>query len=339
MKILFVDNTCINGSLCQDYLETLVYDGLCSVLGADNVVDWDYQVQFHEHKLYPWTRLRSVKKWSDEEVRVHFPQFNLVLMGSVRTYAVDQMRKLKKLVPRHRWPTIAILDGEDYTAIRWDVIEEFEAEHYFKTSHVPNPLQVHVGGRPGLLPKHPDTLRKTQIHSCPLTTTFDKPLLNVEKTVDVTLLGGNNWHGPLREGVSEDRPLLKPIVEEALRSAFPSLSIVTGNVEYADYQRTLAAAKISVCVGGHGLEPIRTYESLTSPDTLVIRPKIEHLTPWALNEQNCVIFTDYNQIPELCRRWLDDEPARLQVARRGNDTGWNHYTPEARARYVLEKVR
>jgi hypothetical protein len=340
VKILYVDHP------EADFLSAMVYLGLCQELGPENVIDWPWIPHFHGQTYngpipygpgaigtcspYPWMRAQPGIAWSDREVFDRFAEFDLVVLTSPRAYNTERMRGLFS----HRKPggaRFVMMDGEDYSTIRWDYIEEFRPSVYFKTSHrtnahMPYPRQKkHMEGH-------------VRIVSFPHATTFQSAL-RPEKDIDVCFLGGGNWHGVRREGVPENRPLMKPVLDGLLRTALPNANIVFGNVGYEQFQDTLSRSKISICVGGMGLEPVRTYESMSCPGTLVIRGNVDQLVPWPfVHGETCVVFNSHEEIPGLCQYWLTHDAERLAIAERGNALIWAHYTPRARAQQLLTEA-
>lgn len=338
MKILYLDHP------EADFLSAQVFIGLRQELGED-VVDWPWMPHFHGQTYegpvpasangscspYTWMPQFSGTSWPDEEVFDRIREFDLVLLASPRTYNTERLRTLTACVGRSAFE-LAMMDGEDYTTLRWDLIEEFRPSTYFKLSLAQHPYEVWDTQTRERLS------RNLRIVCCPLATTFVGPVSS-EKTVDVCFLGGGNWRGHRREGVPEDRELLKPMLERMLCDEFPDKILLLGNVRYEEYAQALASSRVAVCVGGHGIEPVRTYEAMSCVDTLVVREEKDHLTPWPLvNGQTCLTFRSHDEIPKLCRAALTDENKRQEIAKRGNSLIWQHYTPRSRARQILSVV-
>ncbi len=343
MRVLYLDHP------EADYLSAVVFLGLCEELGPENVVDFPLQPHFHgeawrgpvpygpggsmiEGVCSPYTWMPAWPKhdWDEDRVIAGLAEFDLVVLASPRAYNVARLRALFGKFDRNCFRKLVMLDGEDYTAIRWDLIEEFQPSVYFKTSLVPEPLDLYPAQRELMQPK-------TRVLPCPLTTSF-RFVEARKKTVDVSFLGGANWFGTRREGVAEDREPVKPAIEAAIRQRLPDANVVTGHVPYEEYQEIIASSRIAVCVSGHGLEAVRTFEAMGCPDTLVLREAIDQITPWPMvSGEHCLTYSSHEQIADLCEVALRSTDVRSRIARAGNELVWEHYTPRARAKYILEE--
>jgi len=340
MRVLYLDHP------EADYLSAIVFIGLCEELGPENVVDFPFQPHFHGGTWrgpvpygpggsmiegvcgpYAWMPAWPGRAWTEDEVVEKVDEFDLVVLASPRSYNVPCLRKLIERVGRSSIKRLVMLDGEDYTAIRWDLANEFHPDAYFKTSMVPTPLDLY--------PQHE---RCCPVLPCPLTTSFGFVSAR-KKTVDVCFLGGSNWFGTRREGVVEDRVPVKPAIEAAIRERLPNANVVTGQVPYSEYQDLLASSRVAVCVSGHGLEGMRTYEAMGCPDTLVLREGLDQITPWPiLDGVHCLTYSSHEEIAELCSEALKDRVRATKIARAGNGLVWDYYTPRARAVYILDRA-
>lgn len=333
----------------------LVYQGLCEELGAENVVDWPWKPQFHGQVYigpapclpdgvfgrsdpFPWQIPQPTRAWSDQEVVSRLAEFDIVVLASPRAYNSKKLHEFISGVSRGALKRLVITDGEDYTAIRWDLIELFDPSVYFKVSMVANPLQVHVGGAPGLQPTRPDTRARVRIVPFAMASGLPEAP-EKEKDVDVSLLGGNNFFGVRREGVAEDRPHQKATYEARLRAAFPDQRLVTGQLPFDEYVDVIRRSRIAIALGGHGIEPVRTYEILSCPGTMLARWETGHIAPAPLRHAvHCANFHSIEEMIELVRLYLTHEEERLKVARAGNALLQEHYTPRARARHLISEA-
>lgn len=338
MRVLYLDHP------EADYLSAVVFRGLCEELGPENVVDWPWMPHFHGQVYegpvpygdgavgvcgpYSWMPKNEQPAWTDEQVLGQLTSFDLVVLASPRTYNTQRMRTIVGKFPSER---LIMLDGEDYTTPRWDLIQEFNPRVYFKTSLVPNPPDPYPS-------QHLTMQDKVRVVPCPLATSLFEPP-TVEKKYDVCFLGGSNWFGERREGHHEDRIPVKPAIERMLMELLPGKQMVLGHVPYEQYLDIVAASRVAICVSGHGLEGMRTFEAMSCPDTLVVREVLPQITPWPLvGGDTCVTFRRWENIAQICKTWLENETMRLEIAKRGFDLVWQHYTPRARARYILDEA-
>lgn len=342
MRVLYLDHP------EADYLSALVFRGLCEELGPENVVDWPWMPHFHGQVSepmvpygpggspikgvcgpYSWMPKNEQAAWSDERVLAELSSFDLVILASPRAYNTQRMRT----IDRSRLRRFVMLDGEDYTTPRWDLIQEFQPSVYFKTSLVPNPPDPYPSQRTAMQ-------SRVRVVPCPLTTSFFEPPF-AEKQYDVCFLGGSNWFGSRREGVEENRTPVKAVVEAELRRRLPNARLMLGHVPYDQYTPLLAASRIAICVSGHGLEGMRTFEAMSCPDTLVVREALPQITPWPMVDgEHCVTYQNHEEIAGLCETVLDPLHAGSlkRISKNGFDLVWQHYTPRTRARYILDEA-
>lgn len=344
MRILFLDHP------EHDYLSALLYMGLCEELGAESVVDWPVKATFHG-KTYrgpvpchapdfigtseplPWSKPQPEHGMTEAEILA--THFDLIVLASPRQYNADALERLRASGwrPQQRF---VMCDGEDYTTIRWDYIERFRPSVYFKTSFVREPFRSYDAEEArmtGLVRLVPFPMASTTGAVAP------RP-----KNIDVAFLGGNNWRPGRVEG-RDPTPLGRAALEERLASTFQSF--VGGNIaDRTQYMDTLARARVAVCVGGSGAEPLRTYEILSCPDTLLMRERINVIAHQPLVDGRTHVGWsttreppfDFTEVVDRIRWALDHEEERIAIAREGNTFCAEHYTPRARARQLLTEA-
>jgi hypothetical protein len=342
MKVLYIDH------VEADYLAAIVYLGLCQELGADNVVDWPWKDSYHGRSYegpvpYPspgswgianpfsWMPAQETHAWRFEEVFGGIGSFDLVILASPRTYNMGALETLLSRVGRGAIRKLIFMDGEDYTTIRWDVVERFRPEVYFKLSMTSNPFEIYTDAKARVA----STTRLVPISlASPLEAVPAAP-----KDTDLVFFGGSNWRPRRQEGVAGDGPSPKAALEARLRQEF--LSFQGGSLGYKEYIDALSRAKIAVCVGGSGLEPLRTYEILSCPDTLLVRENIDVISACPFMSGVDHVGFDGADIDGLVRTiqfYLSNEPERQKIAATGNRFLKEHHTPRARARYLLSEA-
>lgn len=332
MRILYLDHP------EADFLAAIVYMGLAGKLGPENVIDFPYKHTYHGETYvgpvpchtetgvgtaapFPWMRasppIDPNARWSEDKIVAEIRSFDLVILASPRAYNTQALERIQARVGH--LPNIVMLDGEDYTTIRWDLVERFQPRVYFKLSAVARPHEVYHAAKARMA-------NKTRVVPFPL----GSPLEAVEplpKDLDVAFLGGNNW----RKG---DRAALAARLE-------CEFGAVTKQLGYGEYIETLRRARVAVCVGGHGLEPLRTFETLACPGTLLLRERIDVLTPYPFNHgETCLLWDshDIDSLVAIVRNILRDEPRRQIIASAGNQYSDEHFTPSARARDLMTEA-
>jgi hypothetical protein len=348
MKVLFVNHP------EADQLEAIVYMGLCQELGVydgsnpDGVVDWPWKHTYHGQVYegpvpchtptgigvcgpFPWVVPTNSRPWSDDEVFNRIDEFDLVILSSPRAFNVRDLGHLISRVGRGAIKRLVHVDGEDYTTVRWDLVEQFRPSVYFKLSMVEHPVEFYLDAKARV--QH--TVR---VVSFPQATPLPSPA-PVEKDLDVVFFGGGAWQPHRQEGVQPTEPSQRPVLEALLRREFHRFE--GGYTGHAQYMAALNRAKMAVCVGGSGIEPLRTYEILSCPGTLLVRERIPVIAPYPLIDGvNHAAFdgTNLDDAVRVIRRYLDDEPERARIASEGNRLLQEHYTPRARAKQLLEEA-
>jgi hypothetical protein len=332
MKVLFLDHP------EADYLAAILYTGLCQELGPENVVDWPRKCTYHGENYegpipYPphtgvsspfdWFQAQPNSTWTDQEIYDRAHEFDLVILASPRAYNVAALDDLIARCGRAALKRFVFVDGEDYTTNRWDLIDRFRPSVYFKLSVTKTPFEIYVEQKPRL-----EAL--VRIVPFPLASpVHDVP--SVPKEFDVAFFGGDNWQS--------GGPAARAALSIRLAAEFPN--IVDRRASHAEFISSVAKAKIAVSVGGWGTEPLRTYEILSCPDTLLVREDVDSITPYPF--VNGVVTVNFNvgDVEEIVRSvgyYLHHEEDRRRIAQAGNEFLQKHYTPQARARQLLEEA-
>ncbi len=339
MAVLYLDHP------EADFLAAQVFVGLCRLLGPAHVIDYPYKASYHgEVHRYPspytsdpgttpwsswdsgdgltapfeWMEAQPGKRHTYEEIGglLLAKHFDLVLLASPRKYNTMALESLLASVGRHRMPPIVLIDGEDYTTIRWDLIEQFQPKVYFKRELVRDPFEVYHDAKARML-------GKVRIEPLPLA-----PVRTAAKTVtdtDVVLLGGSNCPGG------------KAPYEDAVRRV--TSSHLLGHVSFDQFLASVSRARIAVALRGHSQDSLRSWEMLAcdGPMVAVYRHTLLRPNPFH-NGLHVAEFGSPAELEAVLRTYLADEPRRAAVAAAGHAHLLAHHTPEARARYLLDKV-
>lgn len=183
----------------QDFGETFIHNGLCELLGEENVILYPFKLSYmgysdfaymlhNEHKRgftshSPYIKIRRLRIYPFEEIIEEMHNIDLIVLTSPRHYAVHALRFIKFIYNDRIPKKLAFTDFEDGDNIRDDLIEEFKPDFIFKRELTHN---------------------IDQVHSLPFSSTipylhFYDELLKIEKTLDVFALFGNTH--PIREQI------------------------------------------------------------------------------------------------------------------------------------------
>jgi Glycosyl transferases group 1 len=257
-------------------------------------------------------------------------------------------REVDLKIARQTIKKLVVVDGSDSTDLWTDTIEALEPDVYFKTALYAGPFPQGVAAIP--LPMVVPLLMAVPVDPPPAPTgDFHHAL--VPKNIDVLFLGGFFWCpiGLRRRGnVTLDsrwRDGLKERLEREAKASFSFLCLDTA-FEFMSREKLdlIQRAKIVVCVGDRGVEPLQTYETLFCPETLLVRERIPVAGAHApVDGVHCAMFdtkdgSDYEELVRVVRRYLQRDDERLLLARRGNALLREHHTARARARQFLKAV-
>ncbi len=308
-----------------DFMGAIVYMGLCEELGAENVVDYPYKKSYHgETDVYPsfyekgqmgctgpfgWFHGQQGREWARQEVLDRFSEFDLVVLGSPRTFGIAALDDLVQAVGREKLPPLALVDGEDYRDIRVDLIDRFKPTVYFKRELVAPVLGYGVL----ILPFQ-----------------FASPLPPIEpkpKDIDVLFVGGATWPGRAETCA-------------ALRNAFGDRFVGGESVRfsYDDYIDAIARAKVAVSVRGHGYDTLRYWEIPSCPGTLLLADRLPLIRHKPFEEgTHALYFSSSDELVASAQRALNEDFWRQQIAEAGNDRLRTHHTARSRAQQLIEE--
>jgi len=262
MKVLFLTDP------ESDYGSSLLWRGLCNVLGENNVHDYPYKPSWHTPDVWHYTKgsvphypeiegYTSPDKWiklspapprtTDEVLQnLSSKQYDLLIFGSLRKGVQNTWNYLKNRVAL---PKTVICDHEDHDVLYASAVDTFRAVLYIKReifSHT-----VTVGNIPVL------------------------PLPCSCGAVDV-MPPGDPW--ALRDGVFLSCTLTHPSRQIALDALKSQNKGGLGACYEAQYVAGLQQSRIGVSVRGHGVDSIRNWEvpfhgALLLTDTFLAIPQ------------------------------------------------------------------
>lgn len=357
MKILFVDHP------EADYLAGQIYLGLCQELGPENVIDYPFKKSFHgEVHVYPhvyetdpgsgpysswwkdadgvamgstppfeWLPAQPGRAWSCDEVARGLSSggFELVVLASPRRDNAAALRELVALVGRDKMPPLVAIDGEDYDAIRWDVIEEFAPRVYFKRELIQG-LEAKEEVSTPYPAQRRRMLSRVRIVPLPLAPALVHEAADSTDGVrlDVYMPGGTNTPG----GIESYRTAIRDALPDARRYSFQRLP-------FDAYLNALCRTRIAVAVRGHSQDSLRSWEMLACAGPLVMIQRHTLVRPQPFEHGvHCVHFDGPVDLIQAIRCYLEDEPARARIAAAGHAHLCEHHTMRARARYLLKEA-
>lgn len=338
----------------MDYLQYMIFDGLCRILGDENVITFPYNPTYYgeiadnyilddgkrgftapNDSILPRKKIMK----TEEEVKKEIDTFDFVI-SSVRSYA---KRALDVLRPHISQP-LAFLDGEDGDDIKWDVINRYRADYYFKREYIRG-QQIKFA--------------QTQIIPCPFAAIDNtKPIVNdTQKEYSVFLVHG--YTHIMRETSTKLLLEMNPPNsyiwintnyyndgfnpygnKEHFSKVSEELLKKYSRLKYSEYLKMIAKSKIGVSVRGWGRDTIRRWE-IPMYETLLFTHDIGLEDPHPFEDgKTCVMFkNDFSDFKEKLQYYLENENERIKIAQAGKEHLYKYHTTEKRATYILETIK
>jgi hypothetical protein len=355
-----------------DHLTDQLYTGLHQVLGIDNVVDFPPKPAYRDPQQRVWFLPQiQAPSYTKEEIlsKLEKREFDFVCIPA-RAVAFQTLASLWGRAP---FPPLILLDGEEDTRIRHDLLSQYPIRLYFKRDYVwglrGQPLDFLGAAR--AFRWNRALFERT--YPLPLGVALETipPTPNIEKTVDVSYTGrGSHRHrnvavtllraardlrfegGVYRD--PEDRTYkLKAWRTERLRDKLlPDRAVpppyevsklapdpdATGRSPYFDQ---IYRSKVALCVRGGGFtQPIRYYE------IVVCRTMLLSDIPYAVipnnfeHKRHAIFFRrDFRDLVELARYYARHDAERESIVEAGYQHLLKHHTCERRAEYFLDICR
>ncbi len=345
MKILWLVH------LEPDYGESMVYDGLCKILGDDNVVDFPYKYTLHGEMEF--VQNKNVKRYLEAS---NTPVgFNGIDPKSYLTQPGQHSRPYDWIIPHkgidYDYADILDMCNTKYfdlivlahprSVAMWFLELLFrdlgnlhekapvvmcDFEDYYELRH-----DIFQKFNINLAFKASYVQNELNIYGLPLCSPIiDNPNFRFDdshKTIHVTARWGISH--PLREKVLNEIRQVQAIVH------------ASAGISYREYLNEIALSKIGVSMGGHGSlnrNPNRQWE-IPSYRTMMLceDPSINYANPFE-NGKHCAFF-DPNVDGDVKRKleyYINHEDERQAIAEAGHEHLKKYHTTVARAKYFLE---
>lgn len=303
-----------------DYGEYFLYNGLCELMGAENVWDFPYKKSYHgEFHTYerPWCAdgpgctgpfefavPRTTPAHGQEDVTnaLRSGRITLVVVGSPRPLARYWLDVLRSVIE----VPIVLHDGEDYEDIDFfGLAPKYGIKLILKREFVlgkPMPEGVFVRPFP---------------FSCAL------PMVTANKTVDVLLAVGESHPA---------RRVAREVVERV------NAKVLCGHWGWTRYAELIAQSKIAVAPRGHGHDTVRRWD-IPAFNTLLMCERAQLIEDNPLRDgEHCVYYTGPDELRDKLAWWVEHDSERERVALAGQEFVYKNHTNVARARRMLDWV-
>lgn len=329
----------------SDYGGAMLYDGLCRVLGAENVVDypckWSYHGTVHTYTIphiehgvtapLPWMPVwppRIDEDKSSQRDRVlsllRDKRFSCVIVESLRTESIRVLEELGSEIRQAGIPVVAY-DGEDFGAIRWDLLKRLGVNLLLKR-------ELYKSDR-----REPDFVTNEGIRilafpfACALEAVEDVHALpNVRS--DVVFICGRT--DQIRQRMADALRDASWPLKVNVRLHPDDRNTGTHLLGWREYIGEMKAAKFAVSARGYGVDTVRFWECAAC-SVLVTQRLDLHIPHPFTDGVNCLEYST----PEEAIEKMIDAQEHLESLRNACYTHLKtHHTTTARAKYLLNAL-
>ena len=322
----------------QDYGEYYLFNGLCYLYGSNNIVTYPFKKSYYGlvdkdyildsgDKGYTapgeYIIPKPMNQWDLEEIVNRIAEFNIIILSSGRTYAVQALREIIERFGKCPLPLV-FTDHEDGDNIREDIIDAFKPDAVFKRelirgSRIPNVMPLPFSSAIDSFPDIDDQEEKYSIFCCL----------------------GSTW--PLRREITEkliemDYPESYISLDSQIRGDFQEKN--KPRLSYKDYLTKIAQSKIAITVRGHGRDTVRYWE-IAGYQTLmfICDPGIEIPNNFIDGETAVFFKEDFSDLKEKLDYYLSHEEERVRIAQAGKEHLRRWHTNQKRAEYFIDALR
>lgn len=346
-----------------DYLADQMYDGLCTLLGRQQVMAFPGKPAYHIAESPMCAALQSAVPDRDIETigsLLRDRQMDLVIVSSPRRGAIEALNRMAALAPL---PPLVLLDGEDDGTVRADLAERLGAGLYFKRELKAagttnggrwrigrSPVQGRLDGRVHPLPFSvtPDMLSPVSADSRDVDISFLGRASHRKRVRAVNLLrrtAGIRFEGGLYLAPSDRRSKLAEswlgiVAAKLVGDPQAPVSAQHSKLDADHYKALLRRSKMGLSIRGGGFDTVRYWEIVATRTLLVSEPP-DIVIPHNFEHGRHVMFCrhDLRDLPTIVRRLRDDEATRHRMVEAAYQHLLAYHTSERRAAYLLDLCR
>lgn len=292
----------------------VLYDGLCSILGDENVVDYPYKPTLHGQQAdqlrnYPCTLDRAGTNFSLERVldELAAGYFDCILFGDCEgDLDKDTVQQLARAADI---PLFIVDSLDECYNIRSQIEDRLErkADAYFKREMLRG---VDYGAE-----------------TFPLSFAFLDH--RIPQNLQHPRTTGLFWAGHRSSGL---RKLFLDHLEEKCALRFDSA------IPPEDYAQRLLSARIGLSCFGFGFDTVRYWELPAYGCMLLSEEPPIHIPHNFTHEENAVFFQDLTDLEEKVQHYLKNPQEADHIAKAGYHHLKQHHTASARARQLLNHI-
>jgi hypothetical protein len=323
MKLLFINSS------STDYLQDLTYSGLVKILGAENVIDYPWNVKYHlPVKNYP-KNLGYTKFSINFDFNINFKVFDAVILASAKKDALDV---LKKILPKIPNTPIVFLDGGDRPEIGGDFYRLGNEDSYLDLIKI-RPFDL-IFKREYFLNEHGNA---NHIHPFPFSFPYHVsiPLATEnEKKYDVSF-----W--------AQKEPAIRENALKMLEGKYDcdengtklNQDFKTYNRKGKFYLEELSRCKIVLNFRGGGWDTMRYWE-VPAVNTFMISQKPQIHIPNNFEDGKHLIWCS-DSLDDLFDKidyYLKNESERIKIAQQGKEHLYKYHLNTNRAQFLIDTI-
>ena len=352
----------------MDNSSYMLYNGLCKVLGNDNLDIFPY-IKHYFGGIDDWYVLddgkrgltgkpgfvadgHQTKEKSFDEITKNIKSgyYDIVVFNN-RTYAVKALDQFISALGRKKLPPLVVFEGEDYSDLgtirklknRYSVVASFKREY----------IQSEIDRKGDDL--HP-------IYPLPFSAIIDNMAVDIEfdkKDIDVFALFGNTTTGSIgniRENIVKKIGSSDLVKKYKIHVGIDRFSNEQEKVTwldsnrfnipplmgYKEYHEHMARAKINIVTRGWGNDSIRRFEA-PSYSGLVLADRLPIKTPNDFIDGQHIVYyqNDLNDLVPKIEYYLSNTEGikeRERIGKAGKEHCKSFHTTDARARQFLDRI-
>ena len=367
MKILFITLP------DPDHQTDQMYTGLCSILGSDKVVTFPAKPTYHDPTEKVWfIPQSSTTPISQEEVieKLHRHEFSIICLPP-RPVALSTLDSLQQSYTP--LPPLVLLDGEEDTRIRHELLARYPVQLYFKRDY--------IWGTRNRLWDFIDAARSFKWNRSLFNRTFPLPLGVAlqsipsnpceERILDISYTGRSShscrpkvikllkkattfqFNGGLYRDQDDRSYKMKGSSIERLKDKFIHSSANPPDYEVAKlspypdshghnpYFDQIFRSKVALSLRGGGFTPPIRYYEIVACKTLLLSDIPYSVIPNNFIHKTHAVFFQRNlsDLLELAEHYIRHDTERQDIIENGYRHLINYHTCEKRAEYFLDICR
>lgn len=324
MKILYINRK------KSEYVQELLYTGLCKVIGTNNVIEMPWNPRMHlNHRPYP--KNLSPFNFSNllESVQAQFSlkNYDLLIVASCHPdtlkYYENIMDSVPKSIPR------VFIDGGDFADIAGD-LDRFNGTQLFQNIIKKHPFDF-IFKREYLL----NTDFESHIYPFPMAFNYDfEPKKQKNYKYDVCFWAVES--DPIRSKALE---ILEDRYDCKKNGTHKNQIMKKYKRKGSFYLQELSQCKINLNFRGGGWDTLRFWEVLGMGGFLISQKPQIAIEPEFIDKEEIVYCKDdLSDLIELIDYYLEHEDERHRIAQKARIKMQHYHSDIARAKFLLQTI-